>query len=406
MLKVAVVGAGLGGLAVALGLREKGHRVTIFEQAPELGEVGAGIQMAPNASRILLEWGLGDELRRLAVRAEQTVRLRWENGAVLGSSPLGDSVEERYGAPYWHVHRADLHAILLAAVTSPDRAGEPGEVVLDARVDRVVDEEGAGVRLELDHRPSFEADVVLGADGIHSTIRDELGLVESSRFSGDMAWRAVIPSKQLRGNSRLEWILDTPAVNIWLGPGRHLVHYLVRGKEMLNIVAIVSGAVPEQESWLQEGDPKDLQKAFLRWAPEVQDLLSLVGHTTRSPLYDRLPLEFWVRGRVALLGDACHAMLPYQAQGAAQAFEDAHCLAGILADVSPDAVPDALARYEKSRIGRANAVQEASRANQTSFHLPDGPEQQTRDAAFQSLVGDSMVSFDWLWSGSNEVPRP
>jgi salicylate hydroxylase len=401
-MRVAVVGAGLGGLAVALGLRRAGHAVAIYEQAPELGEVGAGIQVAPNASRILRDWGLGEALDAVAVRALTSRRRRWEDGRLLAETQLGKAVLERYGAPYAHVHRADLHAMLHRACLADDDAGEPVELHLASTVADVRDADGSAARLVLADGEEVTADLVIGADGIHSRVRRSLGVTEDARFSGDTAWRAVISVRDLQSAGDFGWLLEEPSMTVWLGPGQHVVHYLVRNQELLNLVALVPGS-ESTESWLKEGDPQDLRDAFVGWAPQLTSILDCVQSATTSALYDRRPLSTWVSGRVALLGDACHAMLPYQAQGAAQAFEDAAVLVAELDGASVEEVPARLQAYEEARHPRATRVQEASRANREWFHMPDGPEQQERDRSLAEFSGDAMVSFDWLWSGRRDI---
>lgn len=398
-MRVGVVGAGIGGLAAALGLRESGHEVTVLEATPELGEVGAGIQMAPNATRILHSWGLQRDLEQVSVRAETSRRLRWEDGRLLGATPLGQSVVDRYGAPYLHVHRADLHALLLKAATDSERSGDPAEIHLNQRLVSASSEPDEATATFADGS-TRTFDVLIGADGIHSTVRSTLGIRDHARFSGDLAWRAVIPVEKLDPTT-FDWMLSEPAVWIWLGPGQHLVHYLVRGKQLVNVVALVPGT-DTTESWLRPSDPAELRAQFAHWAPRARAVLAQVEEATSSALFDRLPLETWTLGRIALLGDACHAMLPYQAQGAAQAIEDAAALVEALATATSNQGADALKEYELRRLHRANTVQAASRANREWFHMPDGHQQVERDRQIAELTGDSMVSFDWLWSAESD----
>jgi salicylate hydroxylase len=398
-LTVIIVGAGIGGLAAAVCLRAAGHQVTVLEQAPAIGEVGAGIQLAPNATRALIKMGIFDALNGAAVAATESLRRRWQDGEVLGRYPLGHEIRERFGAPYWHAHRADVHAALLTAATDPHRHGVPvairlGHAVCD--VDPGDDERPAQVVVGQDTR--FAAHLVVGADGLHSRVRQTLIGADRPRNSGDVAYRALIPAQSLATAPRLAALTRAPALNIWLGPRSHLVHYYVRQRALLNLVAIVPANGDTPESWSAGGDKSELLDALDGWDSAARALVHAAPGVSRSALYDREPLETWVVNRAGLLGDACHPMLPYQAQGAAQALEDALALAGALDHATPDAVPGALRRYETARQPRAAAVQRASRHNRELFHLPDGPAQVHRDAQLRESNGD-FGSYAWLWAG-------
>lgn len=400
-LRVVVVGGGLGGLAAAARLRLCGHHVTVLEQAPRFGPVGGGIQLAPNATAFLRPLGVLDVVGRWAVRAETSMRRRYEDGRLLGRYELGESVVERFGAPYLHVQRADLHDAL-ARVALADRPSA-GAVSLELGVQVCgVEQPGGGPALVVtrDGR-RLEADVVLGADGIHSRLRGVVTSTEEPSFSGDVAHRCVVPVRSLSRRAELDELDELtrdPSLTIWLGPGRHLVHYFVHGRELLNLVLCAPAGTDEiAESWSADGSVEEMVAALDGWDARAVALVSLARSVHRTGLYDREPLETWVEGRLALLGDACHPMLPYQAQGAAQAFEDAAALAEELEGIEPDGVPAALVAYQARRQPRAAAVQLASRLNRQLFHLPDGAEQRRRDERLGTGAGD-FDSYAWIWT--------
>lgn len=403
-----IVGAGIGGLAAALCLRTIGARVTVLEQAHAIGEVGAGIQLAPNATRALAEMGVADLLAPEAVAATMSVRRRWQDGRVLGRYPLGADVEQRFGTPYWHAHRADVHAALLRAATRRGRFGEPAVLRLTETAQHVEpgDEDNAACVVTGSGR--HHADVLIGADGIHSRVREALAAPDAPRFSGDVAYRALIPVEAIRPVAELAELTRDPELNIWLGPHCHLVHYWVRHRALLNLVAIVPGTEDTPESWSAAGDKPVLLDALAGWDNSARSLVAAAPAVNRWAVYDREPLPSWTSGRVALLGDSCHAMVPYQAQGAAQALEDAVALARALRAADRRSVPEALAGYEQARHARATAVQRASRHNRELFHMPDGPEQEARDVLLRNSNGD-FDSYAWLWGGvgtpENTTPR-
>ncbi|WP_158847619.1 FAD-dependent oxidoreductase [Saccharothrix deserti] len=398
---VTVVGGGLGGLTAALSLRQKGIRVTVLEQADELGEVGAGIQTAPNASRILTGLGLRARLEAIHTEPQDQVRRRWEDGSVIALTPLGDHCKRTYNAPYWHYHRADLHRVLLDACLDPDG---PGPVVRVRTGSRIVDVDRTDPA-----RPTavtatgerHEADVLIGADGIRSAVRDVLGFPDTLVFSGEMAYRALVPGDKIAADPATRWLVDRFQSTIWYGPDRHLVHYLIRGGEYLNVVAIVPCTEEVAERWSAPATADELVDAFPGWDDRVAAVLSKAeGDASAWAMYYRRRDPVWVDGHVALLGDACHAMLPYQAQGASQAMEDAAVLAEELGSVPVSDVAGALARYVARRAKHAGMVQEASLRNKDFYHLPDGPEQRARDAGLRDFTGESDVSYDWLWRGT------
>ncbi|GIF76680.1 FAD-dependent monooxygenase [Asanoa siamensis] len=373
-MRAVVVGGGIGGLVTALALRRVGVEVRVFEQAAVVGTAGAGIQLAPNATRILASLGLLGSVRQVAVAPTSFEFRRWDDGRLLSATPLGPAVLSAYGAPYLHVHRGDLVALLAGAV--PVEAGArcvdvspDGEVVLaDGRRER--------------------ADLVVGADGIHSVVRRSILGAADARFTGHVAYRGLIPADRVAG------LPVARTATVRMGPGRHCVHYFVSSGRLLNVVCVVEESRWTRESWTDVGDPLEVRAAFAGWDPVVSALAGALSAPLKWALFDREPIPRWSKDAVTLLGDACHPMLPYGAQGAAQAIEDAFVLAACVADSSD--VPAALARYEALRHDRTARVQDLSRGNATRFHLPDGPAQQARDTAIASTNGLS-ADLDWLY---------
>ncbi|OLT43176.1 fumarate reductase [Saccharomonospora sp. CUA-673] len=400
--EVVVVGAGLGGLCAALSLRQRGLRVTVVEAAAELGEIGAGIQTAPNASRILMGLGLRRKLEAVRTQPEDQVRRRWADGSIIAQLPLGQRVIDTYGAPYWHYHRADLHRILLDACVDPEGHGPIVEVLTDARVVALDRTDPRRPVVETADGRRVAGDLVLGADGIRSTVRDLAGFDDTLVFSGEMAYRALIPGDVVEADPATRFLMDRYHSTIWYGPDKHLVHYVIRGGEYLNIVAIVPCSEQIERDWSGPATGAELAQHFEEWDDRVPTLLAKAKDEDTSvwAMYRRRRDPVWVDGRVALLGDACHAMLPYQAQGASQAMEDAAVLAEELGRVPRDGIDGALARYVDRRAKHAGMVQDASLENMRFYHLPDGPEQRERDEKLRCFDGESDVSYDWLWNGS------
>lgn len=396
-LNVIVVGGGIGGLAAAISLRQAGHRVTVLEQARQLSAIGAGITLAPNATAALDRLGVSARLAGFAVSPTRMVRRRWQDGTTLGSVPLSDEVKRLTGSPYWHVHRADLHLVLREAAEAAEGTGERASLRLESTVIAVEAGDPGPAVVVTEDGARYPADLVVGADGIHSVVRSTLLGADRPEYSGDVAYRALIPRQAFQAADELASMFSEQVLANWLGPGRHLVHYYVRGGSVLNVLAVVPGDENTEESWSIPGEVRDLLATFSGWDRRLLGLLSLIEATNRWALYDRKPLDTWVAGRVALLGDACHAMLPYQAQGAAQALEDAIVLRRLLTGVDRDGVASALKQYQEVRRPRAAKVQTGSRGNRMLFHFPDGEEQRLRDAALASGEGE-FASLGWLWS--------
>ena len=383
MTTVGVIGGGIGGLTAALSLLRRGFDVHVFEQASALGEVGAGVQISPNASRILHRLGLAEDLARTGVRPLAWHQRRWDDGRTLLRTPLAEPLEAAFGFPHYQMHRADLLDALVAAI--PD-----DRLHVDHRLTRLTDH-GDRVEAEFERGVSGEFDVLVGADGIHSVVRRLRFGAQRPRFTGCIAYRGLVPAERLRDLG-----LEVTA-QVWMGPGRHFVHYFVSGARLVNFVAIVEQDTWTRESWTDRGEVADALAAFEGWHPQVRTILGAVDEAFIWALFDRVPLERWSAGRVTLLGDACHAMVPFMAQGAAQAIEDGAALAACLADSDGD-VPGALRRYDTVRAPRIARIHAASTTNKTRFHLADGPEQRARDAQMAAEATDwSFNAVAWIY---------
>ena len=382
-MRIAVIGGGIGGLSAALHLLQAGFDVQVYEQAPRIGEIGAGIQISPNASRLLVRLGLKAAMDKVGVRPLAVHQRRWDDGRTLQRAPLGAEVETTFGAPYYHFHRGDLADLLGAAV--PQERIHAGHRLVD------LVQKDAGVIVRFGNGSSTEADLVVGADGIHSHVRHLLFGPEKPRFTGCVAWRGLVPVERI---SHLD--IEVASHN-WMGPDGHVVHYRVASGQFMNVVCITEHGTWTHESWISRGEVADALARYEGWNPAVRSLIAAFPETFIWALHDRLPLPRWSDGRVTLLGDACHPMLPFMAQGAAQSIEDGAALAALL-KAMPDDVPAALARYEEVRKPRATRLQQASAANRTRFHLHDGPEQQQRDQAMATSGDRSIANIGWLYS--------
>ena len=353
-----------------------------------MSEVGAGIQVSPNASRVLHRLGLADALARMGVRPLHFHQRRWDDGRTLLRSPLGDAVVDAFGFPHYQTHRADLLAALVDAL--PKERLHVGH-----RLVSLVDH-GDRVQATFQSGTAVEADVLVGADGIHSAVRGALFGPEDPAFTGCVAYRGLVPADRLR---HLD--LEVTA-QLWMGPGRHFIHYYVQQRRLVNFVAVVDQDTWTRESWTDRGEIADALAAFEGWHPQLHEILLAVDETFIWALFDRAPLDRWSSGRVTLLGDACHPMLPFMAQGAAQALEDGAALTACLAE-EPD-VPEALRLYEAVRLPRASRIQALSTLNKTRFHLPDGPEQRERDELMAGGATDfSIKAVEWIYGHDASV---
>ena len=355
-----VVGAGVGGLTAALALARAGLLVTVVEQAQALGEVGAGLQVSPNATRVLFHLGLEAGLSALTFSPEAVEARGWQRGQEIRRAPLGETARERYGFPYFHMHRADLVSVLGQACRAEPRIQlRLGEAVAAC--------EGDGTpSLVLASGERLEADVLVGADGLRSIVREALFGPAAPRFTGNVAWRGLIPAERLEGAD------IRPVAALWMGPGAHFVHYFVRGGTLVNFVGVVEADDWREESWSSRGKAADLRRDFSGWHPTVRRIVEAAPEDAcfRWALFDRDPLPKWSRGAVTLLGDACHPTLPFMAQGACMAIEDAAVLAACLSGCRRGELSAALSRYEDLRRPRTAGIQADSRRNARIYHLP------------------------------------
>jgi salicylate hydroxylase len=381
-LRVAIIGGGIGGLSAALHLLKAGLDVQVYEQASRIGEIGAGIQISPNASRLLIRLGLKPALDKAGVRPRAVHQRRWDDGRTLQRAPVGAEVEATFGAPYYHFHRGDL-AELLGNAVPPERVHLGHRLVdLEEMADKVI--------ARFDNSARAEADVLVGADGIHSKVHALIFGPEKARFTGCVAWRGLIPAERVRH-------LDIEvASHNWMGPDGHVVHYWVGAGRFMNVVCVTEHGDWAEEGWTIPGRVADVAARYQAWHPTVRGLIAAFSETFVWALHDRTELPQWSRGRVTLLGDACHPMLPFMAQGAAQSIEDGATLTSLL-NAMPSDVPRALQRYETLRKPRATRLQEASSANRLRFHLHDGLEQQKRDAAMANSGDRSIANIGWLY---------
>jgi len=391
-LRIAVIGAGLGGLAAGVALRQAGFDVDVYEQAPELTEIGGGINLGPNAVRVLYRLGLRPALDREAVRPLSTHQRRWQDGRTLQLAPLNPRCEELYGAPHLTVHRADLLAII-ASGFAPERLHLGHRLV-------GLSDKGDRVEAWFENSVRMTADVVIGADGINSTVRAALLGEEAPRFAGCVAYRGLVPVERI---ADLGLELGSQS---WVGPGGHFVHYFVSRGRLLNFVGWTEHDTWSREDWTDRATIGRALQAFAGWHPQLRRIIGAADTCFIWALFDREPLPRWSIGRITLLGDACHPMYPFMGQGAAQAMEDGATLAACLS-AAGGGVPDvALRRYEELRRPRVTRLQEMSRANKTRFHLPDGPAQEARDAEWARAGDRSPDALRWLYEfDATELPR-
>ena len=377
MTKVIIAGAGIGGTAAALALLKHGCEVVLLEQARTFGEVGAGVQMSPNANRVIEALGRLEAVLQVATRPEAGLSTSWDTGERLRVVPFGAHVMQRWGYPYIHLYRPDLIAALSNGLPA-------GTARMGARV-VAVREEPDRVGAELADGEVVWGDVLVGADGIHSMVQKHLHGDHPARFTGYMAWRGLCPGDIARANG-----VPLVSGNAW-GPGSHFVNYYVGAQNgdglgrYMNWVGVVPHDGSAIESWTAEGSIEDALRDFDGWEPRVRDIVAASPKANKWALHDRDPLPFWSKGRVTLLGDACHPMLPFMAQGAAQSIEDGYVLARCLAETG-GGVEAALLRYERNRMERTAWVQNGSRRNEKVFHLSDPVAVAERNARLKAEV--------------------
>lgn len=381
--QIVVVGAGIGGLTAALTLQQSGFDVHVYEQTNILREVGAGVAISPNATRVLHALGLADALASVGVRSHSLDSLDWRTGALLGRVPLGEEAVERWGAPFYHLHRADLHNALRAALGD-------GHITLGARCVAVEQDQTTVTARFADGREAT-GDLLVGADGIHSVVRGHVAGPDRPLYSGQVSWRGLAPAAVGRDAG-----LEVRHHSFW-GPRQQFVCFYVSGGRLVNWVSNTEGDGEwREESWSARGNREEVLGLHAGWHPAVRALIAGTQHVFKWALFDRPPLERWTRGRVTLLGDAAHPMLPYMAQGAGQSIEDAAVLAHCLA-VGRNDLPRALGAYAAFRHERAAAVQAASREAGRLVRLTDPAEVEVRNAQLGASPEAAVARFDWIW---------
>lgn len=382
-LQILIAGAGIGGVTAALSLMKAGHDAVVFEQADQLSEIGAGIQLSANAMHVLNNLGLGEEISRLSFRPRAYVFRLHDTGEIVSQFPLADVHQSRHGASYNQLHRADLHNLLVGAA----QALKPDLIRLGRRATRF-EETPEQVSLQFADGSTAKGHVLVGADGIKSVVREQIAGPDRAVYTGDAAWRLVIPTARLPSD------IMPPVMSVWMGSGRHAVCYYLRGGELLNFAASVETNEVSEESWTATYPWRKLKDDFIGWHKDIQTIIDAApgDKCFRWSLFCRPPISKWSTQRTTLLGDSAHATLPYLAQGAAMAIEDGAVLAralGIAADV-----PEALQMYERNRIKRTTRIVEGSSANRALFHMR---EQAALRAAFANRDEGASRS-EWLYS--------
>lgn len=355
---IGIVGGGIGGLTAALALLRQGFEVAVYEQAPELKELGAGVQISSNGTRVLYALGLGPAIERFGVVvAGKEIRL-WSTGQTWKLFDLGAVSVERYGFPYMMFHRGDLHAVLLEAIRR-----ESADAIHLGRKCIGVSDDGDGVTVRFEQGDDARVRLAIGADGVQSRVRAALFGAEHPEFTGIVAWRGLVPRERVPAGIKLDVGTN------WVGPGGHVVHYPVRGGQLLNFVGLLERDDWRVESWSVQGTKDEFLNDFRNWHADLHACIRNVEVPYKWALFSRSPMAAWTRGRVTLLGDACHSMLPMLAQGAVMALEDGFVLARCIAKYGAE--PAALPAYEAVRRERANRAVNGSADNARRFHNPD-----------------------------------
>ena len=371
-LDVLIIGAGIGGLTLAHALTQRGKKVRVLESAPALENVGAGIQIPPNAVKVLRALGLEKAVTANAFQPRAIEARMGRSGRPVFNIPLAEEAKKRWGAPYLHIHRADYIKALSEGLPPEDT------IELNARV-KSYQHAADDVSVTLVNEREFSAQYLIGADGIRSVMRAQMLGPDAPKFTGNMAWRAVVSA------ARLGEFVPNPTACAWFGPNRHAVTYRLGAQgQLVNFVGVVEQESWQEEGWSLKGEKAEALKDFEGWHPVIHNLLENADELHRWALFDRAPLEKWVDGRVALMGDAAHPMLPFLAQGAAMAVEDAWVLADVISSGQD------LSTYQKLRLSRTSKVQAASRANMGLFHKASLPAQ--------------LLTYGPMWAAGKLVP--
>lgn len=382
-LRVAVVGGGIGGLTLALALRQRGIAANVYEQAPELTEIGAAVALSANSTRELRRLGVLDQITDFSTEPTELIYRSWQDGRRIAAFSVRNdfAYQGRFGAPYYGIHRADLQRILSGAL------GGAG-LHLGHRLLNLV-EQGDTINLEFDNSRSEQADVVVGADGVRSPVRQWVTGGEETLYSGTSAFRGIVPV------DRLSSLPDPQAIQFWMGPDAHLLHYAIGGGgEDVNFFAVVEGPEtwPSGGSWQASVEPNEALSTFDGWHPAVTEMVGAVPHKVRWGLFVVRPLLHWHRGRAVLLGDSAHAMLPHHGQGANTTIEDAITLAELLAHSGVSDWDATMRQYQSLRRARTRKIQRSSWATNDLLHLPDGPTLEARNKKVARFSED----FGWI----------
>lgn len=385
---ISIVGGGIGGLTAALALLRQGFDVDVFEQAPELREVGAGVQVSANGTRVLFALGLENEIMSIASEAGgKEIRL-WNTGQAWKLFDLGPLSVERYGFPYVTIHRNDLHQALATGV----RRIKPDAIKLSKRC-MTMEQRSDGATLTFADGSRVRTDIVVGADGVHSKIRECLFGPDDPKFTGIVAWRGVIPA------GRLPVHLLRPVGTNWIGPGGHVIHYLLRRGELMNYVSVVERSNWQVESWSVAGTVEECLADYPGWHEDVHTLIKSIDTPYKWALMLRPPMDVWSRGRATLLGDACHPTLPFLAQGAVMAIEDGFVLGRAFAAHGED-YEQAFANYEAARNGRTSKIVRGAEANLGRFHNAALKDATLAEAYVNSEWEEAKVKerYEWLFT--------
>ena len=379
-MRVLIAGGGIGGMTAALCCLHFGHDVVLFEQAAELGEVGAGLQIPPNAMKVFNALGIEDLIAKNAFRPAAIEARMGKSGRHIFTIPLAQQAIDMWGAPYLHIHRADYISALETAL----RAKSKNVLQLGANV-LGYQQDNQGVTVRLKDGRAVKGDILIGADGINSVIRKQMPGPDTAVFTGNMAWRAVVPLDALGD------LAPNPTACVWMGRGKHGVTYRLRQGKLANFVGVVERDDWTQESWTELGRQDDALRDFEGWHPTITNLIKAVKPEAlyRWALFDRAPLAQWTGGRATLLGDAAHPMLPFLAQGAAMAVEDSWVLAREISNTERP-VDESLEAYQSLRLSRTRKTQLKSRANMKTFH-------------HRTLAGQ-LATYGPMWLAGNLAP--